>query len=188
MERMGSRRAAQENGDGTSAERTGGARAVAVTVAVVAALAGCSVTVNPKNAASSRPLSTSQTPTASAASSSVPSTSAPSTSASPTPTPSDVDHTVCGTVRDTLATLKQKLETDKGSASRTAQDYRTAGSNLHLAGTKTKNSDLKAALKTIGTDYQTVGYDAANHDSTEGDLAKTADASKSLNTLCGGGS
>lgn len=185
MERMGSRSAAQENGDGTSAERAGGVRAVAVTVAVVAALAGCSVTVNPKNAAASRPLSTSQTPTASAASSSVPSTSAQSTSATPTPTPSDVDHTACGNVRDALQTLQQKLEADKDSAHRTATDYRNAASSLRLQATKTKSSDLKTTLQAVANDYSTVGTDAANHDSTVADLAKTAEASKPLRTLCG---
>jgi hypothetical protein len=153
---------------------------------VVAALAGCSVTVQPKNAAAARPL-TSSTPTLSAASSTAPSTAASSSSPSPTPAPSDVDHTACTNVRETLATLKDKLETDKESASRTAQDYRNAGYALRSQSTKTKNSDLKSALKTIASDYLTVGYDAANHDSTEADLGKTLEASKPLGTLCGGG-
>lgn len=196
MERMGPRCAGDENGDGATAGRTTGAvrigavrigavRATAVTAAVVAALAGCSVTVQPKNAAAARPL-TSSTPTPSAASS-APSTTA-SSSQSPTPAPSDVDHTACTNVREALATLRDKLESDKESASRTAQDYRTAGYSLRSQSTKTKNSDLKSALRTIASDYLTVGYDAANRYSTEADLGKTLDASKSLATLCGGGS
>ena len=192
MERMGSRRAGQENGDGTSAGRAGVGRvtaaSVAVTVAAVTALAGCSVTVQPKNAAASRPLSSSPTPSAAATSPSAPSPSASSSSAAPTPTPSDVDHAACGNVRDALETLSQKLQTDKDSASRSAQDYRNAGYALRTQGNKTKNSDLKAALKTIAADYLTVGYDAANHDSTDADLGKVAEASKPLGTLCGGGS
>jgi hypothetical protein len=189
MERMGPRRAGDENGDGTTAGRAGAVRAAAVTVAVVAALAGCSVTVKPKNAAASRPL-TSSSPTPSAvASSTAPSTSAaPSSSASPTPTPSDIDHTVCTNVRDVLATLKSKLTTDKDSDSRSAQDYRTAGTALRVQDTKTDNSDLKATLKAVGTAYQTVGHDVANQVSAVDDLAKAAEASKPLSTMCGGGS
>lgn len=193
MERMGSLCAGDENGDGTIAARTGGVRigavrAAAVTAVAAAALAGCSVTVQPKNAAAARPLSSSaSTPAPSAASSAAPSTTA-SSSPSPTPAPSDVDHAVCTNVRDALATLKDKLETDKESASRTAQDYRNAGYSLRAQSTKTKNSDLKSTLKTIASDYLTVGYDAANHDSTEADLGKTLEASKPLATLCGGGS
>jgi len=220
MERMGSRRAGEQNGDGnvagqpiagqstagqsiagksiagksiagqTSAGRTGAVRVAAATVAVVvaAALAGCSVTVQPKNAAASRPLSSSPTP--SSVSSSAPSTSAASSSTSPSPTvtPSDVDHTVCTNVREALATLKSKLETDKGSVSKTSQDYRTAGTALRTQDLKTDNSDLKATLKTVGTDYQNVGHDIANHESADSDLGKVADASKPLSTLCGGGS
>ncbi|MEY9858003.1 ribosomal protein L12E/L44/L45/RPP1/RPP2 [Catenulispora sp. GAS73] len=189
MERMGPRRAGDENGVGTTAGRAGVVRATAVTAAVVAALAGCSVTVQPKNAAATRPL-TSSSPTPSAtASSAAPSTSAASTSAaSPTPTPSDVDHTVCSNVRDVLATLKSKLATDKDSHSRSAQDYRTAGNALHVQDTKTDNSDLRATLKTVGTDYQNVGHDVANYESADADLAKAVEASKPLATLCGGGS
>ena len=196
MERMGPRRAGEQNGDGTidaGRTRTVAARAAAVTVAVIAAaaLAGCSVTVQPKNAAASRPLSSSPSPTA--VSHSAPSTSADATSSSsssPSPTPSrgsDVDHTVCTNVRELLATLRSNLESDKDSVSRTAQDYRTAGSALRIQDSKTDDSDLKATLKAIGIDYQTVGRDLANHDSADADLAKASDASKPLNTLCGGG-
>lgn len=190
MERMGPRRAGDENGDGTTAGRTGAVRAAAATVAVVAALAGCSVTVQPKNAAATRPLTSSPTPSAS--SGTAPSTSAsaasPSSSPSPTPAPSDVDHSACTSVREALSTLRDKLETDKNSASRTAQDYRNAGYSLRTQGTKTKNSELKSTLKTVASDYLTVGSEAANHESTEADLTKVADASKPLSTLCGGGS
>ena len=192
MERMGPRRAGDENGVGTTAGRAGVVRATAVTAAVVAALAGCSVTVQPKNAAATRPL-TSSTPTPSATASSTtsaaPSTSTLSTSAaSPTATPSDVDHTVCSNVRDVLATLKSKLVTDKDSDSRMGQDYRTAGTALRVQDTKTDNTDLKSTLKTVGTDYQNVGRDFTNHASSDDDLAKAAEASKPLSTLCGGGS
>jgi hypothetical protein len=191
MERMGSRRAGQENGDGTTAGRAGAVRVratatVAVTVAAVAALAGCSVTVQPKNAAASRPLSSSPTP--SGVSSSAPSTSAASSSATPTPTPTDVDHAACTNVRDALETLNKKLVTDKDSASRSAQDFRNAGYALRTQGNKTKNSDLKSALKTVSSDYLTVGSDAANHESTTTDLGKASEDSKPLSTLCGGGS
>jgi hypothetical protein len=188
MERMGPRRAGERNGDGTTAGRTGAARVAAATAAVVAAaaLTGCSVTVQPKNAAASRPLSSSPTP--SAVSTSVPSTSAASSSsASPTPTPSDVDHTVCTNVHQVLATLKSKLATDKDSVSRTSLDYRNAGTALRTQDAKTDNADLKATLKTVGTDYQNVGRDVTNHESTDSDLSKVADASKPLSTLCGGG-
>ncbi|MEY9926381.1 hypothetical protein ABH926_001003 [Catenulispora sp. GP43] len=188
MERMGPRRAAQENGDGTTAGRVGVVRATAVTVAVVAALAGCSVTVKPKNAAASSPLSSTPTPSAVSSSTTL-STAAPSsTSAAPsTPAPSDVDHTVCGNVRDVLATLKDKLATDKDSTSRSSLDYRNAGTALRTQDAKTDNADLKATLKTVGTDYQTVGHDIANHESSDADLGKALDASKPLATLCGGG-
>ncbi|WP_194915979.1 hypothetical protein [Catenulispora rubra] len=196
MERMAPRRGGDENGDATTAGRAGAVRAAAATVAVVAALAGCSVTVQPKNAAATRPLtSSSPTPSATAtasgtSSTAAPSTSAPSTSAatSPTATPSDVDHTVCSNVRDVLATLKSKLATDKDSDSRTGQDYRTAGTALRVQDTKTDNPDLRATLKAVGTDYQNVGRDVTNHASADDDLAKAADASKPLATLCGGGS
>ena len=193
MERMGPRRAGDENGDGTTAGRAGAVRTAAVTAAVVAALAGCSVTVQPKNAAATRPL-TSSSPTPSATASSTSSTAAPSTSgastsaASPTATPSDVDHTVCSNVRDVLATLKSKLVTDKNSHSRTGQDYRTAGTALHVQDTKTDNSDLRATLKAAGTAYQNVGRDVTNYESSDADLAKAVEASKPLSTLCGGGS
>lgn len=193
MERMGSRRAGEQDGDGAICGRTGAVRIAAATAGVIAAaaLTGCSVTVQPKNAAASRPLSSSSA--SSAASSSAPSSSAAassassSASASPTVTPSDVDHTVCTNVREVLATLKSKLETDKGSVSRTALDYRNAGTALRTQDAKTDNADLKATLKTVGTDYQNVGRDVTNHDSTDADLGKAADASKPLSTLCGGG-
>jgi hypothetical protein len=97
-----------------------------------------------------------------------------------------VDHTACSNVRDALLTLKQKLPADKDSAHRTATDYRNAAYTLHLQAGKTKNSDLKTTLQTVSSDYYTVGSDAANHDSTDADLAKVADASKPLQTLCGG--
>ena len=184
MERMGPRRVAQENGDGTTAGRVGAVRAAAATVAVAAVLAGCSVTVQPKNAAASRPLTSSPTP--SATSSAAPTTSAPSTSATPTPTPSDVDKTVCTNVRDALKTLQEKLVTHKDSASRTATDYRNAAYDLRQQSYKTKNTDLKQTLATVASDYSTVGSDAANHDSTDADLVKAAEASKPLMTLCGG--
>ena len=192
MERMGPRRAGDENGDGATAGRAGAVRAAAVGVAVAAALAGCSVTVQPKNAASSRPL-TSSSPTPSvAASSTAPSAGAgsasSSASASPTTVSTDVDHSTCANVREVLATLKSKLDTDKDSISRTAQDYRTAGSALRTQDSLTDNSELKATLKTIGIDYQTVGHDIANHESADADLGKAAEASKPLATLCGGGS
>lgn len=183
MERIGPRRAGDENGDGTTSGRTGAVRAAAVTVAVVAALAGCSVTVQPKNAAATSPLTSS--PTSSAASSAAASTSAPSSSPSPTPAPSDVDHTVCVNVRAALATLKSKLATDKGSASRSAVDYHNAGTALRTQDSKTDNAQLKSTLRTVGTDYQTVGHDVANHESTDADLGKVAEASKPLSTLCG---
>lgn len=195
MERMGPRRAGEENGDGAIAGRTGAARVTAATtlaLVAAAALTGCSVTVQPKNAAASRPLSSTPTPSAptpSSASSSAPSTRAASSSApSPTSTPSDVDHAVCTNVREALATLKSKLETDKESVSRTAQDYRNAGTTLRTEDSKTDNADLRATLKTVGTDYQSVGHDIAYHESPDSDLGKAADASKPLSTLCGGGS
>jgi hypothetical protein len=191
MERMGSRRAGVQGGDGTIAGRSGAVRVAAATAAVVAAaaLTGCSVTVQPKNAAASRPLSSKPAP--SSVSSSVLSTSAAtssSASASPTITPSDVDHTVCTNVREVLATLKSKLEADKGSVSRTSADYRNAGTALRTQDAKTDNADLKATLKTVGTDYQNVGRDVSNRDSPDTDLGKAADASKPLSTLCGAGS
>jgi hypothetical protein len=103
-------------------------------------------------------------------------------------TPSDVDHTVCTNVREALATLKSKLETDKNSVSKTALDYKNAGTALRTQDLKTDNADLKATLKTVGTDYQNVGHDLANHESSDADLGKAVDASKPLGTLCGGGS
>ena len=184
MERIGSGRAEDQNGAG----RRGAVRATAVTVAVVAAatLTGCSVTVQPKNAAATSPLSSSPTP--SAASGSVPSTSAASTSASPTITPSDVDHPVCNSVREALATLKTKLENDKDSDSRTSTDYHSAGTALRTQDAKTDNADLTKALKTLGIAYQAVGRDVTNHESTDDDLAKAADDLKTVNALCAGGS
>jgi hypothetical protein len=188
MERMGPRGAAQENGDGTTAGRAGAVRVTAVAVAMAAALAGCSVTVQPKNAAASSPLSSTPTPSAVSSSSTAASTTASSSAPAPsTPAPSDVDHTVCTNVRQVLATLKDKLATDKNSTSRTALDYRTAGAALHTQDTKTDNADLKATLKTVGTDYQTVGHEIANRESPDSDLSKAMDASKPLATLCGGG-
>ena len=194
MERIGSGRAEEQNGDGTidagrtDIGRAGAARAVAVTVAVFAAatLTGCSVTVQPKNAAATSPLSSSPTP--SAASGSAPSTSAASTSASPTVTPSDADHPVCVNVREALATLKTKLEADKDSDSRTGIDYHAAGTALRTQDSKTDNADLRAALKTLGIAYQAVGRDATNHESTDADLAKVTDDLKPVNALCAGGS
>lgn len=190
MERMGPRRAGEQSGDGTIAGRSGAVRVVAATVAVVAsaALVGCSVTVQPKNAASSRPLSSSSTPTPSAASTSAPSKSAAPTSSSstsPTAKPTDVDHTVCGDVRDVLATLRSKLATDKSSTSRTAQDYKTAGGELRNQDAQTDNADLKATLKAVGIDYQHVGHDVATLESADTDLGKAAEDSKPLGTLCG---
>ena len=189
MERMGSRRAGEQNGDGTIAGRTGAGRVAAATAAVVAAaaLTGCSVTVQPKNAAASRPLSSSPKPST-LSTSAVSTSAATSSSPSPTVTPSDVDHAVCTNVREALATLKSKLETDKGSTSKTALDYRNAGTALRTQDLKTDNADLKATLKTVGTDYQNVGHDITNHEPSDSDLGKAVDASKPLSTLCGGGS
>jgi len=161
--------------------------AVALVAAVAAvALAGCSVTVQPKNAAAAQSL-TGGTPSPSATN------SAPSSAAGTTPDQSassssegkDVDHTACTNVREALQTLQQKVEADKSSPRRTGQDYKTAATALRTQATKTDNSELKSALRTLANDYSVLGTDTTNHNSTTADLKKVEDASTPLDTLCG---
>jgi hypothetical protein len=151
---------------------------------MAAALAGCSVTVQPKNAAATHPLSTA--PSASAVS--TPSTA--ESSATPAPATSssvgkDVDHTTCTTVREDLLNTQQKVLDDKNSPRHMAQDYRNAAYDLRQQSYKTKNSDLKDTLVAVASAYTTLGSDVANHDSTDNDLKKVAEASQPLATLCG---
>lgn len=189
MERIGPGRTKHDDGDERTTGRTvGPAKAAAVTTAAAALILGlgaCSVTVKPKNAAAARPLTTT-TPTA---------TSAASPTPDPTPTPDkpsstpsvgkDVDHTACTAVRQALLTAEQKVETDKDSPRRMSQDYKTAASALRTQAARTKNSELKTALETLGTAYYNLGSDTAAHDSTDSDKKKVADAAKPLDTLCG---
>ncbi|NUR62724.1 MAG: hypothetical protein HOV87_29325 [Catenulispora sp.] len=189
MERIGAGRTKHDDGDVRTTGRTvGPAKAAAVTAAaaaVVLALGACSVTVKPKNAAAARPL----TPTTPAATSAASPTPTPKpTPDKPTSTPSvgkDVDHTVCTAVRQALVTAQQKVETDKDSPHRMGQDYRTAASTLRSQAVKTKNTELKTVLETLGNAYSNLGADTAAHDSTDNDKKKVADAAKPLDTLCG---
>lgn len=189
MERMGPGRGQLDDGSGDTAGRTVAAvravAAAAATVALVTGLAACSVTVNPKNAAASHPL-TPGTPAASSAATPTP---------DPTPTPDkpastpsvgkDVDHPVCVAVRQALLTAQQKVETDKESPKRMGQDYKTAATALRTQATKTKNTELKTTLETLGNAYSNLGADTTAHDSTDGDKKKVAEAAKPLDTLCG---
>jgi hypothetical protein len=155
-----------------------------VAVAVATALAGCSVTVQPKKAAASHPLSS--TPSASAVS--TPSADASSASATPSTSASvgkDVDHAACTAVREDLLSTEQKVQADKSSPRHMATDYRNAAYNLRTQANKTKNTDLKDTLEQVASAYTTLGNDVANHDSTDTDMQKVADVSKPLATLCG---
>jgi len=163
-----------------------------VTVAVVATatLAGCSVTVQPKNAAATRPLdSATATPSASApatapsgdAGSASPDQSASSSSSEG----ADVDHAACTAVRQALLTVQQKVEADKNSRSRMADDYKAAATTLRTQATKTKDSDLKTALQALANGYQALGADTSKHNSTTADLKKVTEDAKPLDTLCG---
>lgn len=162
------------------------ARLAAVATVTAALLAACSVTVQPKNAAATRPLS-SGTPSASAASSTPTPTPTPD---KPTSTPSvgkDVDHTACTAVRTALLTAQQKVETDKESPRRMGLDYKNAATALRTQATKTKNHELKSALDTLASAYSGLGADTAARASTEADQKKVTEAAKPLDTLCGGG-
>ncbi|GAA1978827.1 hypothetical protein [Catenulispora subtropica] len=188
MERMGPGNARHDDEGRNPAGRTvAAARAAAVTAAAAVLLAGCSVTVQPKNAAAARTLAPS-TPSASAATPATPSADPTPTPDKPASTPSvgkDVDHTACTAVRQALLTAQQKVETDKDSPRRMGQDYKTAATALRTQATKTKNSELKSTLETLGTAYSALGTDTTAHASTEADQKKVAEASKPLDTLCG---
>lgn len=186
MERMGSRRTGHESGNGnTVGGRVGALRAAAVTVAVAAALAGCSVTVQPKKAAASQPLS----PTPSATSAATPSADASSSaSATPSTSPSagkDVDHAACTAVREDLLNTQQKVQADKNSPKRMGQDYKNAAYNLRTQAGKTKSTELKTTLDAVAAAYVTLGTDVTNHDPTDADLKKVEEVSQPLATLCG---
>jgi hypothetical protein len=168
----------------TAGRAVAAVRATAVTVVVAAVLAGCSVTVQPKNAAASHPLSSTPSPSAA----STPSTDVSSPSATPSTSASvgkDVDHTVCTTVREDLLNTQQKVLDDKNSPRHMSQDYKNAAYNLRTQATKTKNSDLKDTLQQVASAYTTLATDVANHDSIDSDLKKVAEVSQPLGTLCG---
>jgi hypothetical protein len=188
MERMGPGHAGHDDEGGKTAGRTvAAARAVAVTAAAAVLLAGCSVTVQPKNAAATRPLSSS-TPSATVSTPAPPSQDPTSTPAKPTSTPSvgkDVDHTACTAVRQALLTAQQKLQTDKESPHKMGQDYKAAATAVRTQAAKTKNSELKSALETLGNAYAALGTDTTAHAATETDQRKVTEAAKPLDTLCG---
>ncbi|MFD0632684.1 hypothetical protein ACFQ9X_14875 [Catenulispora yoronensis] len=163
------------------------AKAVAAAVATTALLAGCSVTVQPKNAASTHALTTS-TPSASTAPATTPSPQPTPTPDKPSSTPSvgkDVDHTACTAVRQALLTAQQKVESDKDSPKHMGADYKTAATALRTQATKTKNTELKTTLQALANAYSGLGSDTTAHASTEADQKKVAEAAKPLDTLCG---
>lgn len=187
MERMGPGRAKFDDGGGNTAGKAVPAARIAAATAVAALLAGCSVTVQPKNAAATHPLGAT-TPSASSAAPSTPSPSPTPTPDKPASTPSvgkDVDHTACTAVREALLTAEQKVQADKDSPRRMGQDYKNAAAALRTQATKTKNSELKSTLQALGNAYSNLGADTTAHASTESDQQKVADASKPLDTLCG---
>lgn len=167
-------------------ERNSAARLAAVaTVTVTAALlTACSVTVQPKNVAATRPLSSGTSSTSAASPTPTP------TPDKPTSTPSvgkDVDRSACTAVREALLTAQQKVAADKESPRRMGTDYRTAASALRSQALKTKNSELKTTLESLASAYTGLGNDTTAHASTENDQKKVMEASKPLDTLCGGG-
>src|SRR5258708_1544164 len=131
-------------------------------------LAGCSVTVQPKHpvaaATSSKPTGTATTPSA-------PASSTPSKAA-----PKDVDHTVCQAVRADLSTGQQKVGgTDKASPRKMGADFKAAGDSLRSESQKTKDTELKATLTQLATDYDSLGANVAAKRPTDADLKKIAE-------------
>ncbi len=167
-------------GPGVSAG-TGYRAAVAVLAAALAAtlLAGCSVTVQPKNVAAVGTPSEPPTSTAS------PTPGKPTPTTTPKPAAKDVDHPVCVAVRTAMLTAQQKVGgTDKADPRKMGNDFKAAGIALRGQALKTKNTDLRATLEQVGTDYENLGANVAAKRPTDTDLKKIAEIGPHLDQLC----
>ena len=161
-----------------------GIRAATVTAVGVCAavlLAGCSVTVQPKH-----PVAVATTVPHPTTTSAAPTTTPPPST--PKPAPKDVDHTACTAVRAGLLLAEQKVGgADKSSPRRMGADFKAAGVAIRAESLRTKNSDLKATLTQLATDYETLGSDVSAgkpKETTDADLKKITDMGPKLDELC----